>query len=164
MNEISTFWLIIYGLALTFFLASLREARLLSRMHHTHPERGLYWFNMFFLLLASGTTLLGGLYLDTGRAGLESLVTPYPGARYAHEQNSLIHGNTWVYVSIESREVIHSYYKAYAVRNGLSLVSDATEERIAFHLPSGDLFLTLSQVNGKTVLYFSREGSINVVK
>lgn len=164
MNEIIPFWIVVCALAIAFFAASFREALLLTRMHRAHPERGLYWFNVVFLLISTIAVILGGVYLDAGRVSLERLIPPYPGARYAHEQNSVIHGNTWVYVTTENKEAVRTYYQAYAIGSGLTFVADATEqERFAFLLPSGDLFMTLSQLNGKTIIYFSREGSINTV-
>ena len=72
-----------------------------------------------------------------------------------------IHGNTWVYVSNAKPDEVRQYYESYALRSGILFVRDTTQnDRLVFMLQSGDLFLTLREENGKTVLYFSREGRI----
>jgi|GEM_PF-3866667 len=164
MSNDSTFWIIVSILVVSLFFASLREAILLSKMPEKHPERGLYWFNVCFFLVASGVILVGGIYLDSSRSNLEQLIRPYPDSRYAHERNGLMHGNTWTYVSSASPEEIRIFYKEYAAQAKLQVVDDATDnERLAFLLPSGDLYLTLLVEDEKTILYFSKAGSMKVM-
>jgi hypothetical protein len=165
MSSVVTFWVIVSAIAFVFFLLALRELLLLLRLPPDYPERGLYWFNMLFLFLASIAILCGGYYLDLHRRGFEKLLMPPPHARYAVERNALIHDDTWVYVSASSVDDVRTFYRTYAETYGLSLIEDDHGSvRMSFALPSGNLFLTLTSDSGETVLYFSRIGEIRTVE
>lgn len=161
MSETTLFWIAISAIACLFFLVSLREIILLISVPKGHPDRGFFWFNAVFLLVAVAGVIYGGAYLDAGRRGFESLLSPYPHARYAYERNGVIHGTTWVYVTNDDGALVRAFYRDLAEREHLELVvDDADHSRLSFTLPSGRLFLTIKNEDGSNVLYFSREGEI----
>ena len=164
MSALSGFWVIVLLLVVFFFLLSLREVFLLIKMRHDHPERGLYWFNSFFLLCASGMCFLGGLYPDAGRVDFEKFFYVYPASRYAHEQNSIVRKEEWVYVSKDTKEAIFNFYKSEAKKRNIEFVDNRENDRMSFLLPSGPLYLTLHDEGEERTLYFTRMGSTSVVQ
>ena len=162
--EMTGFWMVIVGFMFFFFLLSLREVILIIRMRQDHPERGLYWFNSFFLLLCSVFIYFGAYYLDASRVEFEALMKPYPEARYAHERNSIIRKPEWVYVSQAGKEEIWDYFKAESKRMGVPFVDNTANDRMAFELSSGTLYLTLSDEAGVRVLYFSQNGTTTIIQ
>lgn len=164
MNSVIIFWFLIALIAGILLLLAIREARLVWRVPVGHPERGYYWFNMFFLIAASCAVVWGGNYLDSGRQELESLISSPPGSRYAIERNSVLHATSWVYTTNQGGEYIRNFYREYAREHGIGFIEDDHDGvRMSFGLPSGNLYLTLHQEGKETVLYFSREGEAIVV-
>lgn len=164
MNAVNAYWVTVILLSGLLAFLSMRELFQLSRLHAAHPDRGSYWFNGCFLILASVGILYGGYYADMGRRTIEALIVVPPSSRYAIERNSVIHSTTWVYVSGKREDEIRSFYREYARARHITLLEDDHDAvRMSFILPSGLLFLTLRNEGEKTILYFSRDGEIRTV-
>lgn len=158
------FWTIIVLCALLALGSSFREGILLSRIPKGHPDRGMYWFNVFFLLCVAMTILYLGLAVDSGRCTFERMIAIPPAARYAVERNRLGADTTWVYVVRASQDEVRAFYISYAAASKVPLVLDDEDaSRLLFILPSGELFLTLTPEGERTFLYFSREGKWQTV-
>lgn len=161
MNNVTIFWILIGIVATVFFLLTVREMNLLLRIPKGHPERGYCWFNALFLFASVILIVWFGNYIDSSRRTLESFLPVPEFTRYAIERNSIIHGTNWTYVSKRSIEDVRLFYRQYASENLIPIIEDVNNGvRLSFSLPSGDLFLTLTQEGGGAVLYFSREGQI----
>lgn len=158
MNDIDILWVFVGSLSFVLLMMSLRELVILTRLPQNHPERGLYWFNTIFLLIATAVTITAGHYLDAEKRALEQIIPIPASTHYAIERNKLIHDAMWVYTSNASEETIREFYHSYADTNQISYLED--EMRIVLTLPSGNLFLTLTTEGDTTVLYFSRDGEI----
>lgn len=161
MNNINVLWIFVGSLSFVLMVLSLRELIILARLPRNHPERGLYWFNTIFLLIATAVTISAGYYLDAERRALEHIIPIPASTHYAIERNKLIHDAMWVYTSDATEETIREFYHAYANTNHISYLED--EMRMSFKLPSGNLFLTLTTEGDTTVLYFSRDGEIRTI-
>lgn len=164
MSTINLFWGCVSLVVALIVLLALRELVYFIRLPRAHPDRGPYGFNGIILLIASVAVFWAGAYIDGGRSVVESLVSPYPGARYAFEQSEILHRTSLVYETKDPASAVVAFYRDEAKRSGIQLVVDeSSEERLSFLLPSGNLFLTLKERGGMTVLYYSREGTIAVV-
>lgn len=161
MNPQSLFWLVVSGLAFFFVLLTVREYLLLSRIPRGHPDRGMYWCNLFLLpVFAIGVLFLGHI-IDTKRIGLEQIIPPPPATQYAIFRNGLFESTEWVFVSSLTTEEVRNFYRQYARTQQIPFMEDERDAmRMSFALPSGNLFLTLNTEGARTVLYFSRDGTI----
>ena len=164
MNAQFFFWFAI-GLCVTVLvLLALRELVLLHRLPPSHHERGQCWFNAGVLYLSAVAVLCGGQYVDSGRYALEAMIEPYRGARYAFEQSGVFHSTSWVYETKESKDAVVDFYRTYAKAHNILLLEDESSgTRLSFLLPSGNLFLTIKEEIGLSILYFTREGEVQIV-
>ena len=161
MSNLDTLWVFTGFFFLILVGISIRELLLLLRIPPRHPDRGIYWFNFLFLLVAAGAVLYTGYYIDQSRQTLEQMIAVPPSAHYAIERNRLLHDTTWVYVTETTEESVRNFYRTSAEANHITFIEDGA--RMSFTLPSGNIFLTLARENNKTILYFSREGEMKSV-
>ncbi len=164
MNIPSFFWLVVSGLALLFASLTVREFLMLSRIPRGHPDRGMYWCNLFILPIFTFGVLFLGHTIDTKRIHIEEIISPPPRTEYAIFRNGLFEGREWVFISLLTTDEIRNFYRSYAHTRGIPFMEDERDAmRMSFALPSGNLFLTLRTEGAQTVLYFSRDGKIETV-
>ena len=162
MTPIQYYWAVIGFVSLLLLLLAMRELWFALRTPSLHQERGMFWFNAIFLLTSSILLLWGGYYLDGARREFENIFVAYPDSRYAIEENSIIHNGVWVYRTNSKREDVVRFFRDYALANGMNVLEDG-DMRMSFSTPTGNLFLTIVEENGTLRLYFSREGTVDVV-
>ena len=161
MNPLQLFWLIVASASVLLLFLAFREAWLALRTPPSHHDRGISWFNAFFLGVSSFALLWGGYYLDGGRRDFEEIFVAYPESRYAIEENGITRNEVWVYVTEKpSSEVMH-FYREYARAQGIMFLED-DGMRMSFTTPTGKLFLTIKEGGGKSRLYFSRDGRVEM--
>ena len=164
MNITTLFWLIVIGLALFFALLAVREMFLLVRIPRGHPERGMYWCNVFILpMFAIGVLFLGHI-IDTKRISIEEIIPTPPATQYAIFRNGLFVETEWVFATQQTTLEVRNFYRQYAKMAHITSIEDERDAtRMSFALPSGNLFLTVREEGGHTLLYFSRDGEIRTV-
>jgi hypothetical protein len=128
-------------------------------------DRGRHWFNVSILC----ALVLGAMYftyaLELHRKHLDLLITPYPSARYAPERESFPKTEKWVYVSRDSADAIITFYQQESARASFALVVNkgTTTSRLLFSRNEEQLFLTIENEGDVRVLYYSREGSAQIM-
>lgn len=164
MSPGETYWGVVGFSAALLLLLALREYVLLRRLPHGHRERGEGWFTAMLLCLASATVIGVGFFIDNSRRGLENILPAYPSARYAFEESDVFHGASWVYKTKDSSLRVANFYRTYAEENKLQFFEDRSDyTRMSFVLPEGTLFLTIKEIDGTTILYFTRDGQVRIV-
>lgn len=165
MNDTMMFWFASFGLFLVFIFLVLREYRAIRMMVPGHPERGYYFFNIFFFFCTACVALFVGYVIQEDRLKLMSHVPEYPSGRYAIERGGFFDTGNWVYVSHDTPADISAFYQNYARARGWKTIVDEDNGtlRLSFSLRDGNFFLTLRPEDGVTVLYFSTMGEVRVV-
>ena len=164
MNTQTFFLLIVGGIALFFALLAVREFLLLIRIPRGHPDRGMYFSNLFILPICAVGVLFLGHIIDTKRILIEEIISTPPATEYAIFRNGLFEDREWVFVSTETPLAVRDFYRQYARTKQIPFMEDERDAmRMSFALSSGNLFLTLEVEEIQTVLYFSRDGKIESI-
>lgn len=128
-------------------------------------DRGVRWFNVSVLLAL--VVIVGYItyQLEVHRQTLDRLVTLYPSARYAPERESFGEREKWVYVSREEADAIITFYQKESVLNDYGLVTNKSgaTTRLLFTQGGEQFFLTIVDEGRFRVLYYSKEGKIQVI-
>ena len=64
-------WSVVVVFLVLLSMLLLREVRLTLRLHRSHPERGMAWFNSFVLLALLLGMLCGGAVMHIVHVGTE---------------------------------------------------------------------------------------------
>ena len=165
MSDTLIFWLASFGLFLLFIFLVLREYRMIRTLESGHPERGYYFFNVFFFFCTAWVALYVGYVIQEDRLKLVTYVPEYPYGRYAIERGRFFDTGNWVYVAHDDIATIRAFYENYARARGWHTIVDDEQGtvRVSFSLPDGNFFLTMRIEDGVTLLYFSTEGEVRVV-
>ena len=165
MTNTEIFAILIVVIVSICFWGAFRELYMLSRLPAHHPDRGPYWFNSLFLFVAVLAVATGFLYLNERKNSFEALIMPYPNSWYAFERNAFVQTGVWIYESEKGADDILLFYRDYAAKLGVPMSMDHNDgvERGAFTFPYGELFLTIKDEDGTSVLYFSLEGKKKLV-
>lgn len=152
------------GIAALLFLLGVECLRA-SRA--TAPfDRGGHWFNVSILSAVVLVAIYFTYTLELHRKHLELLITSYPSARYAPERESFPKTENWVYVSRDSVDAIIAFYEQESVRASFALVVNkgSTTSRLLFSRNEKQLFLTIENEGNVRILYYSKDGSVQVIK
>lgn len=160
MTTIPHFWFYIALLIAVLIVLFIAECVRAFRVDSTDFDRGRRKFNAGILLVIVLAMSYGAYALEMHRQHLLSLITPYPGARYAPERESLSERERWVYVTQDKADNIVDFYKYDATIAKYELVVDqqATTSRLLFSRNDNQLFLTITREGDKHVLYYSEKG------
>lgn len=167
MTTIPQFWFysaLLIGVLLVLFVMECVRA---CRAEATDFDRGRRWFNASILFIIGIATLYGTYVLEMHRTHLQSLITLYPGARYAPERESLSGSEQWVYVTKDPTDAIVDFYQHDSVRPPYALIVDkgTTTSRLLFSREEGKLFLTIAREGDIYIMYYSAEGdSVSVTR
>lgn len=164
INDI--FWDVIIVLVILLTVFALLEFRAFLKTPEGHPHRGLYLFNIFFLLCVIGGVLWGGRYLEDRRIILQSMIPEYPYADYRPERNGLLDRDVWVYSTNDTTLAVEEFYRNVTSSEKETFYIDHTPDgAIMFIEHSGkEIFLTVKEENGNRILYYSRHGNVRTVQ
>ncbi len=165
MNDTIIFWSASIALTLLFLFFVFHEYRSMRTIESGHPERGFYWFNVFFFFCTACVALFVGYIIQEDRLQLMAYVPEYPHGRYAVERGKFFDSANWVYVSPDDMNAVSAFYQNYARARGWDTILGRGGDvvRISFILPDGNFFLTLRREDSQTVLYFSTQGEVRVI-
>lgn len=160
------FWDVIIALATFLTAFALLEFRAFLKTPEGHPHRGLYLFNVFFLVCIIGGVLWGGRYLEDRRIVLQELVPEYPYADYRPERGGLLDRDMWVYSTNDATSSIVEFYRNVASGPSEAFYVDGTGSNTRMFIEDSDkeIFLTIKDEDGKRILYYSRHGNVRTVQ
>ena len=108
MNPFALPWnVIICLLSLLLFLLA-RESLLTFRLHKSHPEKGMAWFNAVVLIVLFLGVFSGGLLLLLREYRLAQIVPLYPNARYAPERELVSAEKNFYSLSEKADALLHA--------------------------------------------------------
>jgi hypothetical protein len=165
MNLFDLPWNIGLGLGVLLVLLALREFLHARRCPPTFPDRGVGFFHAVLLSVFALLVFVGMWRLWIRAQQLNAFIPIYPAARYAPEREAFADHTQWIFVSRDSGEDIHAYYRDVAGALGYRFVSDngTTTERLLLTRGKDDLFITIVDERRTRVLYFSESGEVRVV-
>ncbi len=170
MSEMFNYPWILCGAAIFFIsMLLLRELVIAWHLPSGHPERGISCFNACILFATVLAGLFGTHFLYMHTRALARIVPMYPLVRYAPERevfSSGAFGKTWIFVAADAPSAIVDFYQTHASPDTYTLVRDesAVTPRLLFTKEGGNLFLTIVPEGNKSVLYYSRDGTMALVK
>lgn len=159
------FWPIVYSSIIIIAVLFLREVWLLMRLPKEYPDRGLYFFNVFFLFLCIVLVICGSYYLDARKAPLEALLPPYPAAVFVPDRSILNGGTIWVYEATANENNIVDFYKGYARERNKGIIIDSSNKdlmRMRIETDDAPLFLTIVDLGTVRELNYSFDGKVEM--
>lgn len=156
------FWSFIYGTSAILFLLFLRELVLLSRLPKDNSERGLYWFNTFALFLGATFLIGAGFYLDGRKALIESMIVPFPGARF-EPHHSILSEDVFIYTTNATAAEVEKFYRTFAGAHALPVFIEEKEGTVAIAVGDAPrVFLAVLERDGRRELHYSLKGEVEI--
>ena len=159
-------WSVVVVFLVLLSMLLLREVRLTLRLHRSHPERGMAWFNSFVLLALLLGMLCGGAVMLIHVSQLARIVPLYPHARYAPERELGSQKNNWILVTPDTNQMIKDYYAQTLPQLGYVVTIDDHNQtmRMLFQKGATKLYLTIVPLEDTRVLYYGTAGEMSIVE
>ena len=166
MNPLVLPWNVLICLILLLLFLLAREAVLTFRLHKSHPEKGMAWFNAAVLIILFLGVFSGGLLLILREYRLAQIVPLYPNARYAPERELVSVGKNWIFVTHDSSGMVESFYGDMASSSGYTLMSSKEHAvtRLLFQKENKNFFLTIASLEDTRYLFYGDDGEVTVLQ
>lgn len=165
MNPLVLPWNVLICLILLLLFLLAREVVLTFRLHKSHPEKGMAWFNAVVLIVLFLGVFSGGLLLVLREYRLAQIVPLYPNARYAPERELVSAGKNWIFVTHDSSGMIESFYEEMASSSGYTLMSSKEHAvtRLLFQKGNKNFFLTIASLEDTRYLFYGDDGEVTII-
>lgn len=166
MNLFELPWNVLLCFECLLLVLIIREAILTFRLHPSHPERGIAWFNVFVLSALLIAVFAGGAALYLREVRIAALLPVYPGARYAPERELFQQDDSNIFVTYDATNMIKHYYASTASSSGFTVImSDSPDAtRILFQKSGRNFFLTVVNIGDARLLFYSKQGEVTVTE